>query len=115
MLIDGLEVRGRIGCSPEERAYPQRMVISLEMEFQPGVGAYSGDLNETICWYALQSLITGIVTGREWVLVEELSKQIVDEVFEKFPRSQELKLSIRKFPFEHIKSVGIETKAKRSE
>jgi FolB domain-containing protein len=55
ILIEDLEVHFRVGVSEEERARPQRLLITVEMETDVGAAAAADDLQRTIDYSAVAS------------------------------------------------------------
>lgn len=114
MHLTQLRFLCHIGCSEEERSYPQRMDLDAEIGFKLLPGAANGQLEDTIDWHQLQRFISGKITERKWVLVEELGHSLIQSILEQYPLAEEVLLTIRKFPFVHVESVAITLGGKRS-
>ena len=73
IIINDLEVFYRIGVSEEERAAPQRLLISLEMTRDVSAAAAADDLTKTIDYYAVTRRLLAFGERRSWKLLEKLA------------------------------------------
>lgn len=80
ILIDELEVFFRVGVPDEERAEPQRLLISVEMETDTAAAAAGDDLSLTVDYYAVVCQLRELGVGREWKLIETLAADVADLV-----------------------------------
>lgn len=82
ILIDELEVFFRIGVPDEERAGPQRLLITVEMEVDTASAAKSDDITKTVDYFQVSNRIKELGQGREWRLIETLAEDIAQLVLE---------------------------------
>jgi 7,8-dihydroneopterin aldolase/epimerase/oxygenase len=80
IIIKDLEVFYRVGVPDEERAQPQRLLLTVEMEHHFSRAAASDDLNETIDYFAVSERLRTFGEGRNWKLIETLAVEIADFV-----------------------------------
>lgn len=106
--VSRLKLFAKIGSTKEERAYPQRLEVDLEIGFTLTEGARAGMLDETICWDSLTRECRAHLQGREWILAEEAAASLGSFLLEHFPRIEQLRVRLRKYPFSDVESVGIE-------
>ncbi len=69
----------RLGCSKEERHFPQPILVSVTLFFftEPHV-CVSDDLNDACCYVEITSLIEEVACSKPCALVEHLSKLLMD-------------------------------------
>ncbi len=116
VLINSAKYSVRIGSTAKERQTPQPVELDAEIGLdvlQLPEGQTSA-LKDTVCWDRLQQLIASELS-LEWVLVEDLAPSLCRKIFAEFEMASTVLLRIRKFPYGHIQSVGLEYLAKRVE
>ena len=84
IIINELEVFYRIGVSEEERAAPQRLLISVEMTRDVSAAAAADDLTKTIDYYSVARRLLGFGQGRSWKLLERLAADIAGLILAEF-------------------------------
>ena len=82
VVIRGLEVFGRHGVFPEERALGQRFVVDVEVALAGDAAARTDALSDTIDYGALCDAIAEIVTGEPVALLERLAGLIAERVLQ---------------------------------
>ncbi len=80
VIIDELEVFFCVGVPEEERARPQRLLISVEMEVDTSLAAAGDDLSLTVDYYAVTCQLRELGVDREWKLIETLARDVADLV-----------------------------------
>ena len=82
--IADLEVYYRVGVSDEERAKPQRLLLTVDMisDFTPA--AMSDRITKTIDYFAATEFLLKFGEEREWKLIEKLATNLADELLAKF-------------------------------
>ena len=68
-LVD-LEVFYRVGVPDAERAQPQRLLFTIELESDFTAAAKSDGIADTIDYYAVTQRLLKFGEGREWKLIE---------------------------------------------
>lgn len=76
ILIRELEVSYHVGVPDEERARPQRLLLTVEMEHDVVRAAATDDLAHTINYYAVSQRLLKLGEGRSWKLIETLAEEI---------------------------------------
>lgn len=82
VAIRGLEVFGRHGVFPEERALGQRFVIDVEIAMAGDAAARTDALSDTIDYGTLCDAIAEIVAGEPVALLERLAGLIAERVLQ---------------------------------
>lgn len=74
----------RIGVPLEERAHPQEIVLDLSIGRDLRAPALSEDVDDTIDYAAVLTVLQAVVASREWVLIETLGEAICAAVLKEF-------------------------------
>lgn len=82
ITVRGLEVHGRHGVYPPERALGQRFVVDLDIDLAHARAALSDALEDTVDYAALSDAVAAIVAGPPVALLEHLAARIADRVLE---------------------------------
>ncbi|HOW68847.1 MAG TPA: dihydroneopterin aldolase [Candidatus Paceibacterota bacterium] len=106
ILIHDLEVRFSVGVSEQERAQPQRLLISVEMETDFSQAARHDSLAMTIDYQAVCQWILKLSEGRSWKLLETLASEIADHVLTEFKPSL-VCVEIKKFIIPEARFVSV--------
>lgn len=106
ITIVDLEVFYRIGVTEEERAKPQRLLITVEMAFDFATASMSDRVEKTINYFDVSQEILKFGDGRSWKLVEKLVANIADHVMAKF-RPEAVTVEIKKFPIPQARYVSV--------
>jgi dihydroneopterin aldolase len=112
IAIADLEVFCRVGVPRSERAKPQRLLLTIEMDFNLAKAAKSDDVRDTIDYYAVCELLADFTGARSWKLMEKLAADVADLIlFEFKPRS--VTVEVKKFPVPQAKHVSAQITRKR--
>jgi dihydroneopterin aldolase len=95
IVVEGIELRGRCGVTPEERAVGQTLIVDVALEPVAFPGAHSDDLEGTIDYGEVVDLVRGIVEQGEFKLLERLATVLVDTMWDRF-RVQALEVAVTK-------------------
>jgi 7,8-dihydroneopterin aldolase/epimerase/oxygenase len=104
-IVD-LEVFYRVGVPDAERAQPQRLLLTVEMESDFSKAAKSDSIADTIDYFAVSQRLLKFGENREWKLIEKLAADIADMVLAEFkPRS--VTVEVKKFPISQARHVAV--------
>jgi dihydroneopterin aldolase len=104
-IVD-LEVFYRVGVPDAERARPQRLLLTVEMESDFSAAAKSDSIADTIDYFAVSQRLLKFGEGREWKLIEKLAADICETVLIEFkPRS--VSVEVKKFVIPQAKFVSV--------
>lgn len=108
IILSEMRVYTKIGLTAEERAYKQPIVIDLTMRTPPWrTTALRGDLSQSVCYSTAKQRVEELVTGKEWVLVEELAEDVARLLFGEFAKLREITIEIRKFVVPETSWAGV--------
>ena len=106
ILIRDLAVFYRVGVTAEERALPQRLLLSLELGSEFSRAAATDDLKDTIDYYAVSRRLLAFGDGKEWKLIEKLAVEIAVMVLAEFePRT--VSVEVKKFVLPEARFVSV--------
>lgn len=96
ILLTGLELFGRHGCTAEERKYTQPFVVDAELIFDISTAAATDDLADTIDYVAVIADIKKIVEGTSRNLIETVAQEIAAELLSNHQRLDAVKIILHK-------------------
>lgn len=112
-IID-LEVSYRVGVPDEERAKPQRLLVSIEIESSFARAAKSDAIGDTIDYFAVSQRLLKFGDGQSWQLIEKLAADIADMVLSEF-QPKKVTVEVKKFIIPQARYVSVVLKKKRRE
>lgn len=104
--ICDLCVNYRVGVPDAERAQPQRLLVSLEMQRDLRAAAAGDDLGETIDYYAVSRRLLTFGNDRDWKLIEALASDIATMVLEDFS-AEAVTVEVKKFILPEARYVSV--------
>jgi dihydroneopterin aldolase len=110
-IVD-LEVFYRVGVPDAERARPQRLLLTVEMESDFAAAAKSDGIADTIDYFAVTQRLLKFGEGREWKLIEKLAADIADAVLAEF-KPQTVTVEVKKFIIPQARHVSVSIMRKR--
>ena len=113
ITLTDLEVYYRVGVPDAERAQPQRLLLTVEMEHDFTRAAASDDLRETIDYYAVSRRLLNFGEGRSWKLIEKLGSDIAAMVLADFG-AQAVSVEVKKFIIPEARHVSVRVRRGRS-
>ena len=104
-IVD-LEVFYRVGVPDEERAKPQRLLMTVEMDCDFSKAAKSDEVRDTIDYFTVSQRLLKFGEGRSWKLIEKLAADIADVVLVEF-KPQSVTVEVKKFPIPQARHVSV--------
>lgn len=96
IILTGLEVFGRHGCSEFERKQEQLFIVDTELEFDLSRAGKTDDLGDTIDYVAVLDDIKKIVGGTSRNLIETVAQDICNILLKKYLLLDAVKIILRK-------------------
>jgi FolB domain-containing protein len=112
ITICDLEVFYCVGVPEEERAEPQRLLVSIEMEHDFRSVASSDELDGTIDYYAVTQRLLRFGQGVHWKLIETLAVDIARMVLEEFQPAT-VAVEVKKFIIPEAQYVSVKVRRGR--
>jgi dihydroneopterin aldolase len=113
ITIVDLEVFLKVGVTDEERATPQRILLTVDMEFDFSSAAISDRLTKTIDYFAVAQRLLKYGEGRSWKLIEKLANDAADLILSEF-QPQAVTVEVKKFPLPQARHVSVSLTKSRS-
>ena len=106
ITIVDLEVFFCVGVSDEERAKPQRVLLTVDLDFDFYTAAVSDRLTRTIDYNAVAQEVLKFGAGRSWKLVEKLASDVADRVLAVF-HLEAVSVEVKKFALPQARHVSV--------
>lgn len=110
-IVD-LEVFYCVGVSDEERAAPQRLLVTVDITFDFSVAAVSDRITKTIDYFELTQKLLKFGELRSWKLLEKLAANIADFVLAEY-KPQQVTVEVKKFAILQAHHVSVIWTSKR--
>src|SRR6185312_11482222 len=107
------EVFYHIGITDAERAKPQRLLITVEMDYDFSIAAQSDRLDRTINYFEVAQELLKYGEGRNWKLLEKMTANVEDFIMNRF-KPEAVTVEIKKFPIPQAKHVSVMLARSRS-
>jgi dihydroneopterin aldolase len=104
-IVD-LEVFFCVGVTDEERAKPQRLLITVDMAMDFSVAAVSDRIEKTINYQEVANDILKYGEGRNWKLIEKLATNVADFIVARY-KPHGVSVEIKKFPIPQARHVSV--------
>jgi|ABSN01.1.fsa_nt_gi 7,8-dihydroneopterin aldolase/epimerase/oxygenase len=106
IAIVDLEVHFHIGVTNEERARPQRLLLTVDMSYDFSTAAATDRVTKTIDYFKVTQKILRLGEGRSWKLIEKLVTDVANLVLNEFyPTS--VTVMVKKFPIPQASYVAV--------
>lgn len=106
IVIEDLAVFFHVGVPDEERAQPQRLLLTVVMEHDFSKAAATDDLRGTIDYYAVSRRLLALGNGRSWKLIETLAVDIAGLILAEFKPAR-VQVEVRKFILPEARHVAV--------
>ncbi len=106
ITICDLEVFYRVGVPDEERANPQRLLLTLEILHDFAGAAATDDLTKTIDYHAVTTRLRPFGEGRDWRLIETLAVDLAEWVLAEFDAAR-VTVEVKKFILPETRYVAV--------
>ena len=101
-----VSVSYRVGVPDEERAQPQRLLITVAMERDFRSAAAGDDLQQTINYFEVSRRLIHFGEGRSWKLIETLASEIAAMVLRDFSAAA-VTVEVKKFILPEARYVSV--------
>jgi FolB domain-containing protein len=106
ITIADLEVFYHVGVTEEERARPQRLLVTADIGFDFSVAAVSDRLEKTINYYEVAQDLLKFGEGRSWKLLEKLALNLADMILLKY-QPQAVTVEVKKFVIPQARHIAV--------
>jgi dihydroneopterin aldolase len=105
ITIVDLEVFYRVGISEEERAKPQRLLLTLDIKFDFSSAAVSGRIGRTIDYYEVAQRLLKLGETRSWRLIESVATDVAERILSEF-HPESVTVEVKKFSIPEARYVS---------
>ena len=106
IVIQDLEVFYRVGVPDEERAQPQRLLLTVELECDFTQAAKTDSIEETIDYDRLSRRLAEFGNNREWKLIETLAVDLAEMILRECEPTR-VSVEIKKFVLPKARWVAV--------
>jgi dihydroneopterin aldolase len=106
IVIQDLEVFYHVGVPEAERAQPQRLLLTVELEHDFTLAAQGDDLEKTIDYAHLSRCVLRFGEGREWKLIETLAVDLAGMILREFG-PEAVMVEVKKFVIPEARWVSV--------
>jgi 7,8-dihydroneopterin aldolase/epimerase/oxygenase len=104
--VEQLEVFTRIGVTDNERAAPQRVLLSMTVWPRKDFDSANDEIANTVDYSALCAVTRDFVESRAGRLIETLARNLAEEILVRFP-VRRITIQVRKFVVPNTKYVSV--------
>jgi dihydroneopterin aldolase len=108
ITIVDLEVAYSVGVTDEERAKPQRLLITVDMNLDFSSASISDRIEKTINYQDVANELRKFGDGRNWKLLEKLVSNIADFILARY-KPQSVLVEVKKFTIPQARYVAVTT------
>ena len=110
-IVD-LEVVYHVGVPDMERAKPQRLLLTVELESDFSAAAKSDAIADTIDYFQITQRLLKFGDGRTWKLIEKLAADIAEAVLAEF-KPLSVSVEVKKFIIPEARYVSVSLMQRR--
>lgn len=118
ILLEGLRFFGYHGLHPEERTLGQRFLVDVVVELDLRAAGQLDELDETVNYNSIYSVVRAIVEGEPMMLVEAVADRTARSILENFSRVTAAEVTVRKpsatIRGAHLDAVGARVRRVRA-
>jgi dihydroneopterin aldolase len=113
ITIVDLEVHYHVGVPDEERAHPQKLLITVDMGLDFRSAAATDRVTKTIDYFEVAQKLIGFGEDRSWKLIEKVATDLADLVLTEF-QPETVTVIVKKFPLPQAAHVSVSVTRQRA-
>ena len=106
IIIEDLEASFRVGAPIQERATPQRLLVTVTMDCDLAPAARTGNLAATIDYAAVVQRLHRLGAEGQWVLIESLAEEIAQLILREFKPTR-VSILVKKFVIPETRWIAV--------
>jgi FolB domain-containing protein len=106
ITIVDLEVFWCVGLTDEERAKPQRLLLTVDMSLDFSSASVSDRIEKTINYQTVAEDLLKFGEGRSWKLVEKMAANVADRVLDEY-KPQAVMVEVKKFSIPQARFISV--------
>ena len=95
ILVPGIPLMARVGCTAEERRQPQAIQVDIELSCELSRAAESDSIEHAIDYVRVRDEAERVASMRPYALIEAIAEGIARRLLEAFP-AEEVLVRVRK-------------------
>lgn len=111
-IVD-LEVFYHVGVPDEERARPQRLLLTVTLESDFSAAVKTDAIADTIDYFAITGRLLKFGDGKNWKLIEKLAADIADVISAEF-KPQSVTVEVKKFIIPQARHISVSLTQRRN-
>ena len=104
--IEDLEVHFHVGVPEEERARPQRLLVTVDLDLDFGPAARADDVEKTINYFEVSQRLLRFGDGQSWKLIERLAVDLAETLIREF-KPEAAMVEVKKFVLPESRWVSV--------
>ena len=104
--ISELEVFYHVGVPEEERAQPQRLLVSIDMDVEADAAVSTDDVGDTINYFEVSQALLQFGNGRSWKLLERLTVELAEMIAKQY-QPVKVTVEVKKFILPEARFVSV--------
>ena len=96
IILKGITIFGKHGCTEEERQHGQNFKVDVELSLNLEMAGNTDQLAHTVDYSQVLFDIEKIVAGAPRRLIETVAEEIADTLLKNYPRVESLKVTLHK-------------------
>ena len=106
ITIVDLEVFWCVGITDEERAKPQRLLLTVDMSLDFSSASVSDRIEKTINYQTVAEDLLKFGEGRSWKLIEKMAANVADRILDEY-KPQAVMVEVKKFSVPQAKFISV--------
>jgi dihydroneopterin aldolase len=106
ITVTDLEAFYCVGVTDEERAKPQRLLVTVDMAFDFSSAATSDRIEKTINYQDVSDRLLKYGESRNWKLIERLATNLADFILSEY-RPEAVLVEVKKFSVPQARHVSV--------
>ena len=107
LVLNGLRVRGRVGCKDAERAHSQMLKVDLDIEYDMTEAIAGDDVTCGVDYKSVAASVREHLASREWKLLETLTHDLATTVRRMSSKIARVEATVTKDVIPDVASVAI--------
>ena len=108
ITIVDLEVNYCVGVTDEERAKPQRLLLTVDMSLDFSSASVSDRIERTINYQVVAEDLLKFGEGRSWKLLEKLVAKVAERILTEY-KPQSVMVEVKKFSIPQARFISVST------
>jgi len=105
IFIDDLRLSVALGCTAEERAFPQIISVDISYILNSEIFLSSDSITDTLDYGLVISRLEEIAISRSWNLLEKMCHDFVNEILALSPLVSQTTVKCKKFVFPQCSGI----------